>query len=263
MLRVSILLLSVFVAIMGCTSGSKVRITPYIIGQNCAWESLNLYGKENNVTGFSDDLLLEVSRVEGISMQVVTTSLSPVVTLLEQEGIDAVLSALTPNDKTKKKYEFSEPYFILGPVLVVRKDAPYTNLEQMKAKDVGFERGNAWALNLANTTDAVFLPYDDMLPAFEDLQKGSLDAVVADAVVAYRLVGGVFRGALKIAGPPITPQALRLVVEKGKNEELITHFNHGLEAIKKNGLYSKILHYWGLFDALDPTSAFYEGQPEY
>ncbi len=263
MLRVVCLLLLAFIAIMGCTTDQSKRRTPYIIGQNGQWESLNLCGKENNVSGFSDDLLREIGRVEGITMQVVSTNQSPVITLLNQEGIDAVLTSLATSGQNMRRYDFSQPYFLAGPVLVIRKNASYTSLDQMKAKDIGFERGNVWALQLANTADAVFLPYDDILRAFDDLQKGSLDGVVVDAVVGYRLVGGIYRTVLKIAGPPLVPMALRLVVEKGKNEELIQHFNHGLEVVKKDGLYTKMLHYWGLFDAEDPSSALYEGEPNY
>jgi len=262
-LRVMSLLLLAFIAIVGCTSGAGKRTTPYIIAENALWPSLNLCGKENNVSGFSDDLLLEISRVEGISMQVVSTGQTPVTSLLDKEGIDAVLAGLIMSDPNMREYDVSLPYFTAGPVLVIRKNDPYTALDQMRAKDIGFERGNFWALQLANTADAVFVPYDDISHAFDDLQKGSLDGVVVDAVIGYQLVGGIYKDVMKIAGPPLVPMALRLVVEKGKNEELIQHFNHGLEVLKKNGLYTKMLHYWGLFDANDPSTAFYEGQPDY
>ena len=263
MFRSPFLLLLMIVAMISCKSSARPRTKPYIIAQNNAWEYLNLYGKEKNVSGFSDDLVLEISKVEGITVQLVSTNKSPVVSLLNQDDIDGVFSALTPNDQNMRRYDFSEPYFVLGPVLVVRENDPAHTLEDMGHREIGFERGYYWALQLASTTDAIFDPYNDVMYAFDDLKKGTIDGVIVDSMVAYRAVGGIYKGVLRIAGPPLAPLSIRLVVKKGKNEELIEYFNQGLEVVKKNGLYQKILRYWELFDATDPASAYLTSPGEY
>ena len=52
-------------------------------------------------------------------------------------------------------------------------------------------------------------------------------------------------------------------IKKGRNEELIEHFNQGLKVVRENGLYLKMLRYWGLFDATDPSSAYLTSPSEY
>lgn len=262
-LRIVFFLLLILITDVSCSRNARKRTTPYVIAQNNAWEFLNLYEKEKNITGFSDDLLAEISKIEKIDIQTVATNKTPIVSLLRQNGIDGVLSALAPDEQNMRRYDFSVPYFVLGPVLVVRQNDPAHTLEEMGHREIGFERGYFWALQLANTTDAIFDPYNDVMPAFDDLKRGVIDGLIVDSMVAYRVVGSTYKGILRVAGPPLASVAIRLIVQKGKNKELLDHFNHGLEAVKKSGLYLKILRYWDLFDAMDPSSIYLTTPGEY
>ncbi|MDB6081329.1 MAG: putative bacterial extracellular solute-binding protein, partial [Chlamydiia bacterium] len=135
---------------------------------------------------------------------------------------------------------------------------PYTSLKDMNGKELGFERGYIWALQIKDSTSSIFRPYDDVTSAIDDLIASHLDGVIVDALVGYRLASGLYRGSLRAAGPPIIPLGIRLIVKKGKNEELVTLFNQGLAELKKSGLYEKVLRYWGLFDVENPKSALSE-----
>jgi polar amino acid transport system substrate-binding protein len=245
--------------IAGCKIGNHKRTSPYVIGKNPgSFVSLSLYGAEKNVSGFSDDLVYEIAKDQDIQVRLFISDASPITSLLDEENIDGVLSAQAPTEQRMRDYIFSEPYFILGPVLVVRQDATYNSLQEMGSREVGYDRGSTTALQLTDTGEVIFTPYDDMLRAFEDLENGRVDGVVCDAIVAYRLASNLYRGKVRISGPPLVPIALRLVVKKGKSEELIPLFNKGLEDLKKTHMYQKILRYWALYDVMEPGSVLTE-----
>jgi polar amino acid transport system substrate-binding protein len=254
--RLALSLLVLLGICAACTFTNSKRQTPYIVAENVAWERLNLYGKEKNVTGFTSDLFLEICKEEEFKVKFTQTTRFPVVDLLADDSIDAVLSTLQPDEKNLRQYLFSDPYFVVGPVLVIRTSQTETSLQDMAGKEVAFERGYNWALKLANQTEAIFHPYSDISKAFDDLIDGRLQGIVLDSMVAFHIINMRYKGKLRLAGPLIDEMGIRLVVKKGKNEELIHQFNHGLLHLKKNGLYLKILRYWDLFDAEDPTSLY-------
>lgn len=253
MLRFLVCLL-LFVA---CTSSHK-RTAPYVIARSSGWTHVNLYGAEKRVLGFSDDLLYEVSQLENIPIQLMLTPETPSLSLLDDGEADAILSGLQPNDQNMQSYLFSNPYFLSGPVLLIQQSAPYTSLTDMNGKIIGYDRNYNWALLLTDTGNTIFRPYDDTNAAIEALINGNIDGVVADALIAYKSASGLYRGLIRAVGPPLLPLGIRLIVKKGKNEELVSEFNDGLQKLKESGLYDKMLRYWGLFDITKPHTIYTE-----
>ena len=223
-----------------------------MIAQNTTWERLNLYGKEKNVSGFSNDLLQEISQLEKFKIKLVQTNQFPVVDLLKDEGIDAVLSTLSPDERNIKLYQFSDPYFTVGPVLVVKEGSLISSIQDLQGRGVGFERGYNWAISLAARTDIIFQPYSEVSQAFDALKRGEIEGVLCDSMVANHMVQAHYKGILRLTGPLVDFMGIRLVVKKGKNEELIVQFNEGLKKVKETGLYYKVLRYWSLFDMSEP-----------
>jgi polar amino acid transport system substrate-binding protein len=215
-------------------------------------ERVLLYGLDKNVVGFSDDLLFEIGKEENVSIYPVTLDNSSLVTLLDQQGIDGVLSALEPNEELEVNYLFSDPYFTFGPILIVAQGSPYKSIQDMKNKEIGFEAAYVPVLRLKASTECIFRPYDNVNPMLEDLLHGRVDGVIIDAIVAYKFIVGPYRGLIRIAGDPLRPLGFRLIVKKGKSEELVATFNQGLAAIRASGLFTKMLSYWGLFDIYNP-----------
>jgi len=212
------------------------------------WDQIALYGAEKNVLGFSDDLIYEIATREGFRVNLGGFDKQNILQALDIKEVDAVLTSVQPTPNRMLRYIFSDPYFSVGPVLMIRKDAAFKNLYDLSHRAVAYERSYTWPLTLPGASDCVFHPYDDILRAVEDVSRGVVDAVVLDAIVANRLAAGLYSNTLKVAGPPLIPLGLYLVVKKGKNEELIHLFNEELEKLKKEGLYSKMLFYWGLAD---------------
>ena len=222
----------------------------YTVARNTNWEQTPLYGEEKNMLGFSDDLIYEIAKKEAFTVKLISYLQGPLIQALNIKGIDAVLTTMQPTHERLKYYVFSQPYFTIGPVLLVRKNATATNLSDLTDHSIAYDRLTTWPLSLPGASGCVFHAYDDMLQAVDDLSRGKIDAVVLDAIIANNLAAGLYSNSIKVSGPPLVPLGFYLVVKKGKNEELISLFNKALQKLKKDGLYPKMLLYWGLFDAL-------------
>jgi len=255
-------LLLCLLVLVGC-HGEKHKKTTYVVARTTAWEKTSLHGLETNLVGFADDLLAEISKVEKVQILPVEGNKVMPLAPLDQQDIDGVLSCIEPTFDLQQQYLFSEPFFTTGPVLVVLKNAPYKSWQDLEGKEIGVERDYFFATSLQDAVSSVFHPYNDVDSAVQDLLEGSLDGIIIDAVVAYKLISGPDRGKLTMLPQPLKPFYCRLVVKKGKSDELMTLFNHGLKSLKESGLFTKMLTYWDLFDITNPQSTLKTQQTPY
>ena len=245
-------LLSLFVC-SGC--GTNQKKTSYTIARTGYSEKARLHGLEKNLIGFSDDFLFEIARTEEVSLYPVHADRKSLLSMLEYKGIDGVLMAIVPTDDLEEDYLFSQPVFTTGPVLIVRKDAPYNSMSELEGRGVGFDKEYWPVLLLTDRKDVIFRPYEGVSQAINDLLSYRTDGVVIDAIVAYKMMQGLYRGSLKMCVPPLMPIGWRLVVKKGPHSEaLIDLFNEGKEKLKQSGDLAKMLAYWELFDIYDPDA---------
>lgn len=234
---------------MTACGNSGKRTSPYVIARTTNWQDIALGGTEKTLQGFSDDLLFEISRLEDIHIEFRNVQESNAFHLLENDpSIDAILSAMDPNEITRQRYSFSEPYFTIGPVLIVRADSPYSSLADMKNKEIGFPRYSPWISDIPDLQNLLLVPIDQVNAAFDKLWNREIDGLLLDSIEAYKMTQGLYSNAAKIITDPLKRVSIRLVTLKGKNQDLLDSFNKGLENMRKHGLYSKMLKYWGLYE---------------
>lgn len=232
-------------AVRSCTS-NKIDHRVYKIAREQSWYPLNFLGKEKNVLGFSDDLLYAIAKKNNLSFQLITASPGSILDDLDEEDVDAVLSSLTPDPNLRKKYLFSDSYYNLGLVLVVREDSNVTSLKDLSGKYLGIQRGTSIPLDLSSIRT---LSYESNVAMVEDLVKDRIDAVLINQLNAYSFTTGYYKGRLKVATNPLTPQGLKLITYHSlKNQRLIDLFNQGLKELKESGAYDELLQKWDLYD---------------
>ena len=109
------------------------------------WYPLNFKQKENNVMGFSSELLTTISEEENINISLINTNWDTLFHGLKVDAYQGVLSSLQPYNFNQSEYDFSDLYLPLGPVLILQTKAPYKSLKDMGTKEVGaiFEIGRA------------------------------------------------------------------------------------------------------------------------
>lgn len=240
-------ILAITIIFFSCGKAEKKR---YMIARVESWEPLDLYGSEKSLNGLLDDVLQQITDEEGVRFQIVTGEHQNFQQLLEKKEIDGVLTTFSVTPITARKFGFSDPFFVSGPVIVVNSLSRFRTIADLKNAEVGVDRNIFYSIPETPNPDWILRPYDSVYSALDKVAGGGLDGVVLNFVIAARLSHGLYAGKIRTLLPPLVTFTVRLVVRKDENSELVDLVNKGLEKLKASGLYDKMLAYWGLENAL-------------
>ncbi|MBA3957235.1 MAG: amino acid ABC transporter substrate-binding protein [Parachlamydiaceae bacterium] len=219
----------------------------YHVAHATGWYPLDLFGKESNLEGFTDDLLYAISRSQEIDILPLTINPNIIFENLNNRKYDGVLALLPTSSQNKRIYELSEPFYPLGPVLVVKSSTQIDSLKDMEGKIVGVRTGASLIFNLDQYPSVIIRSYDNMIHALNELDNNIIDGVVLNSFSASSYTTGIYAGRLKIVTAPLTDEGLRLVTLKNADgKEFVDYFNAGLKALKEDGTYDKLLKKWGM-----------------
>jgi polar amino acid transport system substrate-binding protein len=230
------------ILLSACGGGKSAH--SYRIGVDPNWYSLEIPGKENNVTGFSNELLQAVSRSEKLQLTMVMVSWDNLLSGLNEGKYDAVLTPKEPRLFNQNTFDFSDVYLATGPVLVVPIKSPINSLEMLQGKEIAVQRGDP-NMGLVEKSPGVLLRIYDSIPqALNDIVSEKIDGALIDILTAEGYVHDLYQNQLKVATPPLTNVGLRLVSLHNQATDLIKKFNQGLAAAKQSGAYDKLAHKW-------------------
>lgn len=209
-----------------------------------------MYGADEALRGFSDDLIYQAMSAAGLPVKIISIDSMTPTQILDAKMADVVLTAHPITPSSTKLYDFSNPYFVSGPVVVVAKNAPYTSLKDLQTGEIAIDRNVPLAISEEATAHYILRPYESVFLAIEDVVKGKLDGAVVNFILATRFARGFYEGKIKILLPPVIPLGVRCMVKKGMHQEFMQAFNEQLLALRKSKNYDKMLAYWGLGNGL-------------
>lgn len=237
--KISILLLLTLL----CCCGSKNH--PQKVAIDPTWYPLDIEARNAQLVGFSIEILQKTSSLQKLPIAKITTDWHYLLEDLLQGKYEAVLSSFPPYNFNKDRFDFSESYLLLGPVIVVGKSSNISSIKQLKGKAVGV-LSDANALLIESVSEVLIHQYTSKAQALEDVNSGLLDAALIDILSAYAYCEDLYQNKLKVASTPLTNEALRLITARNKNASLIKAFNKELHRLHKSGEYKKMLNKWGL-----------------
>jgi len=236
------LLIILALTLVGCGSKGKT----YTVGVDPSWFPLELMGKEANVFAFSNELLHEISRHEGIQFDRVNRNWDNLTLGLEERKYDAILSSMYPYVFEQRKYDFSDLYLNTGPVLLIKGDSDLNISGSMEGKEIAVGSKESEALFI-RLYPQVIIRYYSMIPnALNQLVNDYVDGIVVGYIPATAFVQDLYEGRVKIATPPLNEAGLRLITIHNQHQDLIEAFNRGLEKVRDSGMYEKLLKKWDL-----------------
>lgn len=249
--RMAIVLVLAILAILGlfraCSGGAPSDDHEFHIASDNTWYPLQLYDKERNMQAFTNEMLLAIAKQQKIHVKLFVAGPDNLFMGLNNGQFDGVLSSLQPNSTNRELYVFSDPFYKVGPVLIVRETSTAKSLADMEGKIIGIRTGSSVVFNIEQYPEIIIRSYDNALLALMDINRNVIDGVILDALTAYIYTSGLFAKQMKIVGPPLTDIGLRLLTRHSE-AELIKHFNAGLKAIKEDGTYDQLVLKWGLFN---------------
>lgn len=228
-----------------CSCGGKTT-SGRTVGVDASWYPLDFGTRDNSITAFSTELLTEIGRVEKIPFVKVTVNWNDLMEGLQKDQYEAILTSMPPYIFNEKLYDFSEIYLYLGPVLVVPVDSKIDSLDMLTGKEIAVVAGSSYVAILEKAPGVLIRYYDSIPAALNDIVNNTVDGALIDVLSAVAYCNDLFQGQLKIGTRPLTDEGLRMVTKHKAAPDLIKGFDKGLEKLKKNGSYQKILAKWNL-----------------
>ncbi len=228
--------------VRGCTSSG--RSSKYLIAYDPSWYPINVVSKENNLAAFSEELLREIGKDQGFSYRLVKVASVQLIRGLVNGDVDAVLSVVQPTIVTEGRFHMSDSYFDMGPVLVVPVDSTINGMAQLVGHSVGIRRAASKYHPLLSNGLVKISPFATLTEALDALIDGEVAAVLMPGIQAVAFQNGIYRGVIRVASKPLNNEGLRLLSAKSSAIDLIDSFNKGLQKLREDGRYDKLLTRW-------------------
>ena len=195
------------------------------------------------LTGIDIDILAAIAEDQGFKYELDVLGFDAAVVALESNQADAVIAGMSITDKRKQSYDFSAPYYDSGVVMAVSSDNDtIKEYKDLAGKKVAAKRGTegaTFAEKLKEQYGFDITLFDDSPTMYMDVTSGNSVACFEDyPVMGYQIAKG---SKLKMVTDMEQGSSYGFAVMKGKNTELLTMFDKGLENIKANGKYQEIL----------------------
>lgn len=246
-------ILSLILMLRGCSNNHIGRKGTFLIGRGTDLQ-IELLGREKSLTAFTNDLIATIALQNNLRFQWIETNPNYLLSGLDNGNYDFILTTLRPSVVNQEKYDFSEPIFDLGPVLIVRNDSQFASLKEMESRPIGIPYGLSTSFNAVrqpgvNVYDLSLVYYNNISRALDDLKNDQIDGVIMKAIPAYAITEGFYAGRLKVVTAPLNDEGLRIVSLKSSSlNDVIDMINDSINLMRQDGSYNKLINKWNLID---------------
>ena len=157
---------------------------------------------------------------------------------------DILITCMSKSTARKKNANFSDVYFNLSEVIIIRKDENrIKDISDLKGKKVGVQMSTSseTAVNALPGAFGEVKKYNYTTEAFMDLKYKRIDAVVCG--YAYAVMQIKKDPSFKVTGKPLSSSEIVMVMPKGA-DKLTEKINAALKEIRKEGTYKEIFDKW-------------------
>lgn len=216
------------------------------------------------IVGFDPDLMQAICDLVDCVPTFRSTQWEGIFAALAAREFDALMSSITilPEREASGVARFTDPYYSVGQVIVVRADDDViTGVEALADAVVGVQKattGDTAATEQGGVAEANMRRFPSNALAIQALKNGDVDAVICDDPTAMRYVGAE-PDAFKLAGEPFTREDYGILVPADRTD-LLAAFNAAIGVLKDDGTIDALLDKWNVGEpaedaALDAAGA--------
>jgi polar amino acid transport system substrate-binding protein len=247
------LLMAVGLILSGCGSSdgeswSKIEGKgQFVMGLDENFPPMGFRDEKGEITGFDVDVAKEVCSRLGIELKVQPINWDAKEQELNTGNIDAIWNGFTITKERQAQVLFSEPYMKNRQVLVVMENSGFNSQEDLKDKKLGIQAASSAADALNSEEDfksslAEVVEFDDNMMALMDLEKGGVDTVLMDEIVARYYIQMKDKG-YKVLDKELASEEYGIGFRKG-DKQLQQKFGETLTAMAKDGKLAEISIKW-------------------
>jgi putative lysine/arginine/ornithine/histidine/octopine transport system substrate-binding protein len=236
--KVTLATLLIGLLTIGSAQAEKIRIAT-----EGAYPPFNMKDTSGQLAGFDVDIANALCAEMKADCEIVAQDWDGIIPGLLAKKYDAIIASMSITDERKQKVSFTDPYYSNYLRFVAKKNSGLTaTKEGLKGKTLGAQRATISGQNLEDNyrKTSNIKVYDTQEAAFLDLKSGRLDAVLVDAYPGYDWLSKAENSGFDFLGDSIDiNDKIGIAIRKG-DTALAGKFNKALQALLKNGTYSKI-----------------------
>lgn len=194
--------------------------------------------------GFDVDLSYAIGKELGYKVEFVSMGFDALIPALESKQIDAIASGMVITKERLEKINFSDPYYDINLVMVVKNDnTTVTKEEDISGKKVAAQIGTTGAFLAEKKPNTTVKQFDTIPPMLQDLSQGAVEIVMLDEPIAkyYIQISGMKD--LKIVPVALQKHELGIGLRKA-DTQLLADVNKALKKLKENGEMKKLEDKW-------------------
>jgi polar amino acid transport system substrate-binding protein len=199
--------------------------------------------KTGEFEGFDVDLGKAIAEEMGVSAKFIDGEWQGLIGGLHKGDYDMLMTCMSKSEGRGKNVLFSDTYYELSDVIVVRSGDERINSEKdLKGKVVGAQNGSA-AMQIMDSLEGLGdKKYYNYNPeAFLDLKNDRIDAVIVSMAYAVNQIKK--DESYKVTGPVGDPAEIVAVMPM-ESVELQERVNDALKNVKSNGTWQKLVDKW-------------------
>ncbi len=211
------------------------------------------FGYKDPKTGKIDGLEIDIARAlakkilgnaNKLDLQGVTAKTRG--PLLDNGEVDMVIATFTITDERKKSYNFSEPYFVDGVGLMVKKSAKIKSLKDLNGKKIGVAQSSTSRKAVQDEADKLgikleFLEFNTYPEIKAALDSGRVDCFSVDTSI----LGGYMDKTTMLLPERFSPQDYGVAIKLG-NDGLTAAVDQTIKEMLKSGQIDKLIKKWKL-----------------
>lgn len=213
------------------------------------------YKEDGKLAGFEVELAHALAQKMGVKADFSTSEWSAILAGLQAGKYDVVINQVGITDKRKETFDFSEPYTISSPQLIVRKNETrqFNTLADLKGKKLGVGQGTNFG-EIAKAVGGIDIKtYPGSSEYLQDLALGRIDAALNDSLLIPYIVKKT-KLPLKPGAPVGELEKSGIAFVKG-NPELKAALNKALAELQADGTFAKLSNKWFDRDVSKPPVA--------
>ncbi|WP_370878170.1 MULTISPECIES: transporter substrate-binding domain-containing protein [Rhodoplanes] len=225
-----------------------LRLTLIRFMSEVDYPPFNYAGADGNPAGFNVDLARAICDELKIACTMQMRRFDTLVESLAENRGDAAIASMAVSAETRKKVDFSDPYYRPVARFAARRGAGLDTLlpERVEGKKIAVVAGTAHEAYLkALFTEAELKPYPTPEEARAALQKGEVDLLFGDGyALAFWLNGSEAAGCCSFVGGPFVEsryfgEGVGIAVKKG-NDQLRLAMNWALFRLWEKGKFADL-----------------------
>jgi glutamine transport system permease protein len=215
----------------------------FVIGTDITFAPFEFQDADGNYVGIDMDLIREIAKDQGFTVDIKPLGFDAALQAVQANQVDGMIAGMSITPDRKKVFDFSEPYFDSGiQMAVLKNNDDVKSYADLKGKRVAVKNGTEGATFANSIKDKYgfdIVSFADSASMYDEVRTGNSVAIFDDyPVLQYGIAQG---NGFKTVTDKEKGSSYGFAVNKGKNPELLTKFNAGLNHLKASGRYKELV----------------------